>query len=52
MKQNKEKSISSGSLEIINHYKDKNNKILDLRVKNKWLEATLSSGVKFKVLNI
>lgn len=51
MKQKKEQAINGRAVEIINHYILKDNKILDLRVKNKWLEATLGSGVKFKVLN-
>jgi len=45
-----DKSISSDAVEIIKHYIG-DNKILDLQVHNKWLRATLSSGVKFSILN-
>jgi len=46
----KKQTISSDATEIIKHYIG-DNKILDLQVHNKWLRATLSSGVKFSILN-
>jgi len=45
-----DKSISSDAVEMIKYYIG-DNKILDLVVHNKWLRATLSSGVKFSILN-
>jgi hypothetical protein len=45
-------SISSNALEYLKHFLAPTCKIVDLQVRNKWLVATLSSGVYFWVLNI
>jgi len=47
----KQQAISSSAVEYIKYFLDKDNKIMDLVVKNQWLRATLSSGVKFSVRN-
>lgn len=47
----KEKAIKSSAVEIINYYIGSAT-ILDLEVHNKWLRATLSSGIKFSIRNL
>ena len=44
-------SINSNALEYLKSFLLPTNKIIDLEVRNKWLVATLSSGVYFWVLN-
>jgi len=45
----KQKAINSQSVEMIKYYTS--SKIIDLVIHNKWLRATLSSGVKFSIKN-
>lgn len=44
-------AIKSSSYEFLKNSISSNVKILDLYVRNKWLCAELSSGVKFMVIN-
>jgi len=44
-------AINSNALEYLNSLLDPHMKIIDLEVRNRWLRATLSSGVYFSVKN-
>ena len=44
-------AINSNAVADINHMIGPNNKIINLEVRNKWLVATLASGVYFWVKN-
>lgn len=45
------KAINSNALQYLKSLIDSSNKILNLQVRNKYLTATLSSGVFFSVKN-
>ena len=48
----KSKTIKSTALEVLKSMISPQVKITDLEVRNKWLRATLSSGITFSVKNI